>query len=1855
MGAVRKKTQEEENTSAATEQHDSEDTEDVEATIKRVEQSQPRRGSFIVHVEETASETEHDEVAADNGEQQLSHDSEDQEQESSPNEAVVVTNEPELDPENGRENIKPATRTSFVVQVESDAESNLFAEENAAEEEEERARAGKEDDLAGIVTIPVDSDEEKERELLHREKERKAAAAATRKSQMQKVKEKQNRKSAAAPPLEGMTAAPKLESFQGTIDLSIPTADTLQQQGLANSVLTTDSFASREKRMQDSGKVMPAKQVGALFAASPFAEDRGSRLLAPKENDPFGLERLTDKLDPVGAPPLFSQPSLLGTSNPLADRGPSLWSGDSTAVVEDPMRGASAAPFPSASVARTDSTVDRETILSRAGGPTGQLPWGQSGVEQEISLLGGNAASLLPELKLEQTIEQVTGSRRKEKSSKSNKKDRSKGASDELNELDFDEFERQQFLLIEEEQRREALQLEREEKLQWERIEQQFGEQSQRMSEAFREEDERITQTIQSQAAQMRTEFKEELKQEDVVLRRDVRQALTVLDRRDEVAALQQQVAEMRVKQDQLSKGTTGVSRELSPENVRKALDSVKEGVQDGLNSMQKHVANRTEWIATELQQAKQERESLLQQVHDLHAAELQRVGDRHQTSLGQMSGFLKKNLDANADRFERLEDTMRQVGTKLGELESHSRNQYAPLQKSLAGTVKRDELVPYLDSRLRNVKSEAKQDADQQMSEIKNEVAIKIASLKQNEMLPYVESKMATVRAETRNETREFLAEVKTDLDEKLSHAISHRELTPMLDNRLEALQSRFRSETQSLLHNVDLKVDNRLTDTVSRAELIPFLETRFGNEQDKMFKTVESVQNKIVQSVQNRLTETEQGVLNWGLSIEEKLRNFQDKEVAPYQKHMTAMGQKLDAKYADLDEYVSQLQHRVNRIDDIERQVQNCQQLLDNCLNAVLPELGSKIEFRLASTEQNLQSLNNQTWQEERNLANAIQNVSNDVSQLAQRTTLIAESNRQAGPTAVPAVGQSGIMYYDPAGAPPETFVYNNQGYSSAAPLPPTQQGRGHQGQEQRGPTPVPAFGDSGIFYDDINLQYAAQAGLSEKQQAQVAQQLAQQVNLRQGGAAATVRSPPQTPGFEPFPQMLGQYQQQGLHQVQEQQGVLYTDLSAATTAPNLLVRAPNGDSTRKRLKKIMGLLSDDLPPERLAVEELKELGNAMFLKRDYETAGEYFSKAIAVVESRFYENCPRDATSKQVLAVLYGNRCQCYLMLAKQAQKGLPFDPYCVSVDVRFFALRANRDAAVAHGLDSTNGKHFHRRGQALLLLSSLSQRTQLAGKCFKKALALGNLPKQVERETRQWLQYAEQRFVDEKEMPLVLAHQKVVRITDEEDQNYDLSVRQTQQQLDRDDAQTAQQLQLHSVATRSGFIPGAAQRKKSSMSVRPSGQKVKLSPDERNLSPASDEVRMIESDGIVSEQAKVVEQQHGARGPSARKTGSVRGSVTHFSPLASQRAPTASRLTDMDRVTKQSHPIRGSVNFKASGADPPNSHEGNYGRGNSVVAGGQVQFGSVRVVDQYEYPPARASSVREPIPSDENSNGFLKVKSREISDSVKRTVHNGIDEIENMRESSFSGAGENNENPNSSTNQLKVKKNSMIRRSTTGSGQIEYPGMNVLLPGNQTGSIEETAYVQTAGTSTSMRGSRNSALNLGGIEELQGHMSLANVEQHQGVLADVEDGLRSPEMSNESNGSVVLQPDSDDFADDFEEYNLAPERSGGNSEQVEAAERSTGGSISRRSRVEEGSHSSVPVEGLPQILDSNSGSSTERQRSINRDARNTVAPRYSRTNELAADHSRARHLETRQLQVQERSLGHTLTHPVNLRLW
>lgn len=64
---------------------------------------------------------------------------------------------------------------------------------------------------------------------------------------------------------------------------------------------------------------------------------------------------------------------------------------------------------------------------------------------------------------------------------------------------------------------------------------------------------------------------------------------------------------------------------------------------------------------------------------------------------------------------------------------------------------------------------------------------------------------------------------------------------------------------------------------------------------------------------------------------------------------------------------------------------------------------------------------------------------------------------------------------------------------------------------------------------------------------------------------------------------------------------------------------------------------------------------------------------------------------------------------------------------------------------------NAKSFHKRGQALLLLSGMQQRSKVAMKSFQRALQLGNLPASAKKETQEWYKFAKKRWDEDTPLP------------------------------------------------------------------------------------------------------------------------------------------------------------------------------------------------------------------------------------------------------------------------------------------------------------------------------------------------------------------------------------------------------------------------------------------------------------------------------------------------------------------------
>lgn len=215
----------------------------------------------------------------------------------------------------------------------------------------------------------------------------------------------------------------------------------------------------------------------------------------------------------------------------------------------------------------------------------------------------------------------------------------------------------------------------------------------------------------------------------------------------------------------------------------------------------------------------------------------------------------------------------------------------------------------------------------------------------------------------------------------------------------------------------------------------------------------------------------------------------------------------------------------------------------------------------------------------------------------------------------------------------------------------------------------------------------------------------------------------------------------------------------------------------------------------PKGLSVEEYKKLGNDAFKEKLLEKAIAFYSAAIKLSEDECEEDLEQEVAERvveedgpiiqdfagaaapvigstkrheqadayglkanerrvydvppvrQALAVLYGNRCQCHIMLARESQDGKE-----LGKETRAAAMRANMDAAQAIELDPTNGKAYYRRGCAMLGMAPSASRAKEAIGNLEIAItgrASGGktgivLPNQMRDEVNGLLDYSKKRF-------------------------------------------------------------------------------------------------------------------------------------------------------------------------------------------------------------------------------------------------------------------------------------------------------------------------------------------------------------------------------------------------------------------------------------------------------------------------------------------------------------------------------
>lgn len=209
------------------------------------------------------------------------------------------------------------------------------------------------------------------------------------------------------------------------------------------------------------------------------------------------------------------------------------------------------------------------------------------------------------------------------------------------------------------------------------------------------------------------------------------------------------------------------------------------------------------------------------------------------------------------------------------------------------------------------------------------------------------------------------------------------------------------------------------------------------------------------------------------------------------------------------------------------------------------------------------------------------------------------------------------------------------------------------------------------------------------------------------------------------------------------------------AAITAPSVPETATNaGASTGK--PPAAEATTDISPPVQdteflMTVEELKQQGNALYVKDDSAAAIEKYGLAIEAFEASAGES-PHAPEHRKALAVLYSNRAQAALALVRKSKPPgwRPGAPSSLPKELRLHGFRANADASQAVELDRQNAKAWLRRGQALLVMSVMQQRAKEAVECFKKAKACG-LPPSLQSEAEQQGKCAQALFDQETPMP------------------------------------------------------------------------------------------------------------------------------------------------------------------------------------------------------------------------------------------------------------------------------------------------------------------------------------------------------------------------------------------------------------------------------------------------------------------------------------------------------------------------
>jgi len=152
----------------------------------------------------------------------------------------------------------------------------------------------------------------------------------------------------------------------------------------------------------------------------------------------------------------------------------------------------------------------------------------------------------------------------------------------------------------------------------------------------------------------------------------------------------------------------------------------------------------------------------------------------------------------------------------------------------------------------------------------------------------------------------------------------------------------------------------------------------------------------------------------------------------------------------------------------------------------------------------------------------------------------------------------------------------------------------------------------------------------------------------------------------------------------------------------------------------------------------KNIKQAGTDSYMADDLEKAIALYSAAIKALEGQVGDE-PEAPDDRKQLSILYTNCAMARLQIVRRERKAGQAGQEKADV-LRKLGMRANVEASNAVELDDGNAKAWLRKGQALMLLTSLQQRAKEAMMALERARDSPNLPKSMKPEVAQWLKMA-----------------------------------------------------------------------------------------------------------------------------------------------------------------------------------------------------------------------------------------------------------------------------------------------------------------------------------------------------------------------------------------------------------------------------------------------------------------------------------------------------------------------------------